>query len=151
MENLFDKTGLEKTLSRIEALTPETKAQWGKMSVDQMLAHVNVAYDMFYNMDQHEKPGSVARFLIRLFAKNQVVGPKPYPRSGRTAPVFIIEGPRDFDKEKNILMENLNKTAEHGAHYFDGKESLSFGKLSSQEWNTLFSKHLDHHLTQFGV
>lgn len=151
MENLFEKAGLEKTIERIEKLTPETQGEWGKMSVDQMLAHVNVAYDMFYNMDQHDRPGFIARFMIKMFAKNQVVGPKPYPRNGRTAPVFIIDGKRDFAREKEILLDNLNKTAAHGAHYFDGKESLSFGALSSQEWNTLFSKHLNHHLTQFGV
>ena len=33
----------------------------------------------------------------------------------------------------------------------DGRESLSFGPLTAVEWNGLFSKHLDHHLQQFGV
>ncbi|WP_461444719.1 DUF1569 domain-containing protein [Maribacter sp.] len=27
----------------------------------------------------------------------------------------------------------------------------AFGDLTDQQWNTLFSKHLDHHLQQFGV
>ena len=35
--------------------------------------------------------------------------------------------------------------------YFDKKESHSFGLLSVKEWNTMFYKHLDHHLNQFGV
>ncbi|WP_337994864.1 hypothetical protein [Polaribacter ponticola] len=43
------------------------------------------------------------------------------------------------------------KTQELGADYFDGKESHSFGKLTEKEWNNTFYKHLDHHLTQFGV
>ena len=35
--------------------------------------------------------------------------------------------------------------------YFDGKESHSFGPLNKTEWNNMFYKHADHHLTQFGV
>ena len=34
---------------------------------------------------------------------------------------------------------------------FDNRESHSFGKLSKTEWSNMFYKHLDHHLTQFGV
>jgi hypothetical protein len=38
-----------------------------------------------------------------------------------------------------------------GKEHFEGKESLSFGPMTAQEWNNLFYKHLDHHLNQFGV
>jgi hypothetical protein len=38
-----------------------------------------------------------------------------------------------------------------GADAFEGKESNSFGKLTASEWNIMMYKHLDHHLTQFGV
>ena len=38
-----------------------------------------------------------------------------------------------------------------GEEYFDGKENISFGKLTKNQWNILFSKHLDHHFNQFGI
>lgn len=136
--------------ARINALTPTTQPQWGKMSVDQMLAHLNVAYEIEYT-DKHPRPGAFARFMIKLFAKNAVVGPKPYPRNSRTAPMFIISDARDFETEKARLLEHMDKTFTLGANHFDGKENQGFGKLTLQEWNTLFAKHLDHHLTQFGV
>ncbi|MEP1258742.1 hypothetical protein [Algoriphagus sp.] len=63
----------------------------------------------------------------------------------------MIADQRDFEKEKNRLISYLKKTQEYGASYFDGKESLSFGVMTTEEWNNLFYKHLDHHLTQFGV
>jgi hypothetical protein len=151
MDNLFEKNGLEKTLARIENLSPTTEAQWGKMKVDQMLAHVNVAYDMFYNKDNYPANGFFKKLLLKTFVKPPVVGLKPYPKNGRTAPVFIIKDRKDFVAEKQRLVDHLNKTAEHGAHYFEGKESHSFGKMSSEEWNVLFAKHIDHHLRQFGV
>ena len=31
------------------------------------------------------------------------------------------------------------------------RKAITLGKLKSQEWNNMFYKHLDHHLTQFGV
>ena len=62
-----------------------------------------------------------------------------------------IKDSRDFETEKKRLVDYLNKTQQLGETYFDGKESHSFGVLTAQEWSTMFSKHLDHHLTQFGV
>lgn len=148
--NLFDAAEVEKTIQRINKLSPQTKGQWGKMQVDQMLAHVNVAYDYTFT-DKYPKPGAFARFMIKLFAKAQVVGPKPYPKNGRTAPDFIIEDRRNFEQEKSTLISYLERVQELGKNHFENKESHSFGKLSSTEWNTMFSKHLDHHLRQFGV
>ena len=150
MENIFEKEGCERMIQRINALTPETKGQWGKMSVAQMLAHCNVAYELVYTT-KHPKPNAIAKFFIRMFAKQAVVGPKPYPKNSRTAPMFVVDGKRDFEVEKKRIIDHLTKTQELGPVHFDGKESHAFGNLSINEWNTLFSKHLDHHLTQFGV
>ena len=58
---------------------------------------------------------------------------------------------RDFEHERQRLIDYLDKTHELGAVHYDGKVNQGFGALSLQQWNTLFSKHLDHHLTQFGV
>jgi len=38
-----------------------------------------------------------------------------------------------------------------GEDYFDNRVSDSFGKLSKDQWNNYFYKHLNHHLSQFGV
>ncbi len=89
--------------------------------------------------------------MIKLFAKNAVVGPKPYKKNSRTSPIFIISDQREFEIEKKRLIAHLQKTHQLGSDHFQGKESHAFGPLSANEWNTLFSKHLDHHLQQFGV
>ena len=150
MTNLFAPDGLQQTIERINKLTPVTAAQWGKMNVAQMLAHSSITYDMAYT-DKYAKPGAFKKTLLKLFVKSAVVGPKPYPKNGRTGPDFIVADERDFETEKNRLIDNLKKTQELGADHFHNKESHSFGPLTSEEWNTSFSKHLDHHLTQFGV
>lgn len=91
------------------------------------------------------------KLIMRALVKNLVVNEKPYKRSSQTAPQFIIKDERAFEKEKLRLIEYLNKTQTLGENHFDGKESHSFGKLTKTEWNNMFYKHLDHHLTQFGV
>jgi hypothetical protein len=151
VENMFDQKGKEKMLTRINVLTPTTKAVWGKMTVDQMLAHCNVAYEIVHEPGKHAALGFIDKFFAKVFAKGTVVGDKPYQKSSPTAPMFVIKDPRNFEKEKARLIAYINKTFEQGAAHYEGLENMTFGKLSSKQWNTLFSKHLDHHLGQFGV
>ena len=120
------------------------------MSVDQMLAHYNVAYEMTYANNQPKVSG-IKKFLLKTFVKKAVVNEKPYKRNGPTAPEFKIVGRKNFEEEKTRLVDYIKKTQELGGSHFDGKESHSFGAMTQQEWNNMFSKHLDHHLTQFGV
>lgn len=149
-KNLFNEKESQKTITRINSLSHETQAKWGKMNVSQMLAHCSVAYELVYT-DKHPKPKGFQKFMIKLFAKNIVVGPKPYKKNSRTAPMFLITDSRDFEIEKKRLVDYLEKTQQLGTAHFNGKESDAFGPLSDKEWNTLFSKHLDHHLVQFGA
>jgi len=150
MKNIFDPSVTEELARRIGALTPATRPLWGKMNAAQVLAHLCVSYEMVYE-DRHPKPGPVLRFLLRAFVKRAVVGEKTYPRSSRTAPAFVIADERDFEEERVRLLSFLERTRALGPEAFEGRESLSFGPLTTAEWNNLFYKHLDHHLTQFGV
>ena len=150
MKNIFKKEITNEVINRIDTLTPLTQAKWGKMSVSQMLAHCCVTYEMVYT-DKHPKSNAFVKFMLKLFVKKQVVSEKPYPKNGKTAPQFIISDEREFEAEKKRLIAFIIKTQELGRQEFEGKESHSFGKLTSEEWNNSFYKHLDHHLTQFGV
>ena len=151
MENIFDVKTVQNYIDRINTLTPETQPLWGKMSVDQMLAHCNVSYEMVYEPEKHKKPGSIAKFILKTFVKSKVVGEKGYSHNSPTAPQFIIADRKNFEEEKKRLIGFIQKTQQLGATAFDGKESFSFGKLYAQEWNNMFAKHLNHHLAQFGV
>jgi hypothetical protein len=150
MKNAFSKNDIAEFIDRIEKLTPSTKPNWGKMSVDKMLAHCNVTYEMVFD-NIHPKPNMLKIIILKLLVKNGVVNEKPYKHNGLTAPQFIIKDSRNFDTEKKRLIDYLNKTQQLGENHFNGKESHSFGALTKEEWSNMFSKHLDHHLTQFGV
>ena len=148
--NIFDRAYTQGLIQRIDALTPNTTPNWGKMTADQMLAHLNVAYDMSFT-EKYSRPNAVSKFFLKLMVKNAVVGPKPYPKNGRTAPQFIISEARNFDEEKKKLIGYIDKVRDFGKSHFEGLESHSFGPLTADEWNIMFAKHIEHHLTQFGV
>ncbi|UFH57478.1 DUF1569 domain-containing protein [Spirosoma sp. KNUC1025] len=120
------------------------------MNVAQMLAHCCVRYEMLYE-NKHPKPNFLMKILLKAFVKDAVTGPKPYKRNSQTAPAFRIADARNFDAERKRLIDYITRTQQLGEDHFNQKESHSFGALSKDKWNTMFYKHLDHHLQQFGV
>jgi hypothetical protein len=150
IKNIFTSEVANEVIARIHQLKPTDKPLWGKMSADQMLAHCNVTYGFTFEPDKYKKPNALMKFLLKTFVKNFVVSDKPYPKNTKTTKDFIMIGQKEFDKEKEKLIANIQKTQELGEAYFEGRDNFSFGKMSSKEWNGLFYKHLDHHLTQFG-
>ncbi len=154
MDSLFEPDGAETLVSRIESLTPTSQARWGSMDVAQMLAHCCVPFDQVYEpgyQQAHPRPPRVVRAILRLVAKPIVVGAKPYRRNMRTPPAFVVSDARDFEREQARLVAYVRRVSRDGAAAFQGRESHSFGALTAPEWSALFTKHTDHHLTQFGV
>jgi hypothetical protein len=149
LPNIFTVQVADDVIERINKLTPQTSAGWGKMNVAQMLAHCCVTYEMVYE-DKHPKPGAFMKLILKMLVKNKVTSETPYKRNNPTAPAFLITGERDFNTEKTRLIAYIRKTQQLGESAFDGRESHSFGPLTLTEWNNMFYKHVDHHLTQFG-
>ena len=137
-------------LARLNKLEPLTKALWGKMNAPQMLAHICVSYDMAYGII-NDKPSFPINLILRWIIKPMVVGPKSYPKNGKTAAVFKIVDERNFRIEKDRLIHNIKQVLQDGEQAFEGRPSPSFGPLTASEWSILFYKHLDHHFKQFGI
>ncbi|WP_299823078.1 DUF1569 domain-containing protein [uncultured Pontibacter sp.] len=150
MENIFNAAVTAELVSRLNKLQPDSQPLWGKMSVSQMLAHCNVTYEMVYE-DKHPRPNPFLKFMLKLLVKKYVVNEKPYKQNAHTASQFMVPDNKSFEAEKTRLINYLHKTQQLGEAHFEGKDSHSFGPLTSQEWNNMFYKHLNHHLNQFGV
>lgn len=150
MNTIFDAGYPDEIEKRLSQLHENTGPLWGKMNASQMLAHCNVSYNMVYDTTQ-PKPGFLKRLLLQIFVKKVVVSATPFKRNSPTGPEFIIKDSRDFETEKQLLLANIQKTQHYGSDYFQGKSHINFGTLTLEEWHTLFHKHLDHHLSQFGV
>ena len=151
MQNVFDAKDAQEYINRINNLTPETQRKWGKMSVDQVLAHLNVAYDLTFTPEKFPKPSFIAKYLLSRFVKPKITNEIPYKQSLPTSPAFIIADERNFEEEKAKLIGNIQRVQQLGREAFEGKENINFGKMAAQDWNNMFAKHLNHHLEQFGV
>lgn len=150
LPNIFESKTTQIILDRLEKISPATKPQWGKMNSAQMLAHLNVAYDLAYDKKQAHY-SFFTKLILKLFVRKIVTNEKPYVKNSRTGPEFVIADERDFEREKELLIKNIKETEAKGASYFEGKKSQGFGVLTAVEWNNQLYKHIDHHFSQFGV
>ena len=66
MENIFDVQQTQHYINRIQHLTPETVGLWGKMSVEDMLAHCNVTYEFIYEPEKHKKHAKKALRSVKI-------------------------------------------------------------------------------------
>jgi hypothetical protein len=147
VKNLFDASVKQEIIERINKLTPDTKAVWGKMNVAQMLAHVQKPIGIAFGT--HEPKGSFLLRLIGPLFKSKLWDEKPYKQSLPTDPTFIMTGTiKDFEKEKAQLLDMINRFSEIN---IASEQHPIFGKLTKENWSKATWKHLDHHLRQFGV
>ena len=115
-----------------------------------MLTHCRKALSMSLGLEPYKKPG----FMIRLFApmiKKTVLGPNPYKQNLPTNPDFIVADAREFKTEKEALLKAMNCFFSVDPKKINELKHPIFGKLTVSEWDWAMYKHLDHHLTQFGV
>jgi hypothetical protein len=147
--NLFDATTTQNLLLRIASLQPTDKAHWGKMSVSQMLAHVNLTFQGALNPNP-KRPPLPLRLLLQLLVKKQLVNDKPFKKKSQTASELIVKHQPDFATELQKLQQYLQQVSEDGGAQFAYRRHPAFGAFTQQEWSTMLYKHLDHHLQQFG-
>ncbi|RXH54081.1 hypothetical protein GRAN_5050 [Granulicella sibirica] len=57
----------------------------------------------------------------------------------------------EFDRERNELTETVERFASMGESCCSQHPHPFFGQLKPHQWAILMYKHLDHHLSQFGV
>ncbi len=136
-------------IGRLAQLPPNAKAQWGKMSVSQMLAHCQVPLQVALGEKQIKR-----RFIGRIFGgkyKKIFLSEPPLKHGLPTDPSFVVKDDRDFDKERRKLQALLQRFARSGPEIIVAREHPFFGHMTVDEWGILSWKHLDHHLQQFNV
>ncbi len=150
MNNLFDPTDALGILTRLEKLSPDATRQWGKMQVNQMLAHCNASLETAMGLNTPKELGFMFRLLGRLL-KPQIFGAKPMPKNSQTDKSYIITGNPDFEFEKAKAIQQIKRFSEGGAAKCSTRDHVFFGKLTPEEWAIMQWKHFDHHLRQFGA
>jgi len=149
MKSIFNAADNQEVVARIGKLSTDSKGQWGKMNVEQMLVHCQVPLEVALG-ELKLKRGLVG-FLFGKMAKKSFTGPKPFKRNLPTDPNFLVRKSENFEKEKQKLSQLVARLGQAGPMGVTQEPHPFFGKLTGQEWDLLMYKHLDHHLTQFGV
>jgi len=149
MKTLFQTDTFSEIIKRVNNLTPQTQKQWGKMNVDQMIAHCSVSFKSAVGDIEPER-----LFIFKIigpFFKSMTTNDKPFRKESPTGKDFIIGNTKGFENEKEELLKHINNFHAGGEAGCTKKPHAFFGKLSPTQWGSLMYKHLDHHLRQFGV
>lgn len=149
MKNIYEPSTLEEVKQRIDKLKADSKRQWGKMEVGQMLAHCSAALEVATG-----KKTSPRMFMGRIlgpFFKSVFYNDKPLKKNMPTDKSFLVIDRRNFEKEKARLLDLVTEFSTGDEAKCTKHPHSFFGKLTPTEWGTGMYKHLDHHLRQFGV
>lgn len=151
MMSLFDSNKCDEIINRINRLTPESRALWGKMDVNQMLCHCADAIKM---ATREREVADKSSFAKRALLKPLVLYVLPIPKNVPTArELDQTQGgttPTDFESDKRDLLASIEKMRSLRDDY-DWAPHPTFGRMNRRQWGLLAHKHMDHHLKQFGV
>ncbi|WP_428225801.1 DUF1569 domain-containing protein [Flavobacterium sp.] len=147
MKSIYNPNDNQELIARIEKLTPESRALWGKMSVDQMLKHTSSASEVAFG-EMLLNINFFMRFLGSMM-KNKIFNSE-FKKNSPTAPEFIFKEKYDFETVKNELISNVQRLG-NGHQTITVMNHPFWGKMTYEDWDKLMWKHIDHHLRQFGV
>lgn len=129
---------------RIASLRADSPRQWGKMTIDQMLWHVNVSMrEAVGDYQPDVKPLPVPKWLVRWAILHL-----PWGRGAPTRPDMYAVSTHDFTAQKAECLALIDRIV---ARPLDAAwpDSMTMGAMTGKHWSQLTAKHLEHHLCQF--
>ena len=147
MRSIFEPAALSGLKQRIEKLDALSTPKWGKMNSAQMLAHCSGT------MEAALGELKLKRNFLSLFGwmfKGMIISDKPFSKNSPTAAEYRIIDQREFETEKKRFDARFSTLAE-GPQTVKCFDHPFFGKMTAEDWGHLLYKHLDHHLSQFGI
>ena len=147
--NIFHSGDYDQIRQRIQALAPDQPRKWGKMTLDQMLAHCSM--QLKHGLGQETPIPVEGPFYFRTwpaikFALYYMPWKPGLPTASTMNMVKQGVEPESLEAEKKQLidlLEQVQSNRDLGPHPL-------FGPLNEKDWGRLIWKHLDHHLRQFG-
>lgn len=150
MQTLRDESERASLIERVKSLSGSETPKWGKMNVNQMVSHLVQAGEMPFVASATEH----SNFMSRNIIKPLVLYVLPMPKEVKTPPEMNQQEkgrkPQDFGSDKALLIEAINKIGTLPLDYKCLAHPF-FGPMNAKQWSVLASKHINHHLTQFGV
>jgi len=128
----FDHDYAEEIIERLSGLSAETRPRWGRLTRDQLYAHL--ADTLRYSMGRIVGP-LVLSGLLRIPKNLKIPGSGEMPRGNLETLQAVLE---DY---LNLVQADELAPVPH----------VYFGDLGVDGWARLHMAHFEHHLRQFGV
>jgi hypothetical protein len=148
MKSIWQQERQREVIGRLTQLTPDRRAEWGRMSAQQMVCHLVASVQMATGERAVAAKQTPLRYPV---IKHLVLYALPFPKNVPTAPELVVAStPNAWDKDVGDLQAALDRFVARGreARWVDHPV---FGRLSAKQWGVLVYRHVDHHLRQFGV
>lgn len=145
MKSIYDKQIREAIIRRIQQLPEDNRAQWGKMTLYQMLKHCSIWEEMILGKRRY-KQAFIGWVFGKIALKQVLKDEAPLDRNVPSSHDFIIRDHGDATAQKAIWIELLRQHEHFAIHDF---VHPFFGKMTKEQIGYLAYKHADHHLRQF--
>lgn len=146
MKSIFEEAAYQEILIRLDQLHENSERKWGKMTVGQMVWHCQFP---FFTAISNKKKGR-GNIFARLLFKKSMYSDGVLRKNLPTLPTLKTKESKDFYAERNKLVALVNEF-----YALRDREEWHphpiFGKFTKEQWGKMEYKHVDHHLTQFGV
>jgi hypothetical protein len=150
MKSIFEKESYIEIVKRLDKLTKHHVPQWGKMNVEQMLVHCRKTVELAMGDNTIEAKHPLISIIATLF-KESLYDDKPFKKNLRTFRDFRIKTHDTFEVEHKKLKRILYRMHNSEKFFFPYTAHPVYGRLEPYMWGQYIYKHLDHHLTQFGI
>ena len=144
---------IDKLISAIKKLTPETKPKWGKMNATQMVWHCK-KFIIFYQNEKNFPPNLRTKTLgyMHLFFLRHILkwDYDKYPKNTPTLKFFDPAKAKDVDLEyeKKELIKRLKMVNEYNQEFI---VNTMHGKVKRDTFKEVVRGHTSFHLKQFGM
>jgi hypothetical protein len=135
-------------LNRFDRLSPDTRPKWGKLDAPRMITHVTdtICWSMGELTVASMKKSPIAFWPVNALIMFYV----PWPKGVPTAPELIERKPFEWRAELDAFRGAVGRFVARDPNG-PWTPHVAFGRLNGSQWGRLTYRHLDHHLTQFGV
>lgn len=148
MKSVLEPATREELIKRINSISPQNNAQWGKMNAFQMLRHCTMCEDMFLGKIKIKRvlPG---RLFGKMVLKKVLKDEKPFEKNSPTSRVLKTVGETgDLEQQRK---EWINRIEEYASYNDINFVHPFFGPMTKEQVGLFAYKHADHHLRQFGA
>ncbi len=147
MKTVFDQSTRNELIERVHRLNEHSIAQWGKMTVFQMLKHC-IGLDEMTMGKRRYKQVFIGRLFGKMAMRSLLKDEKAMRRNAPTIPDLKTTGDGDIEAEKKKWVGSIQSYANYSIgsyiHPF-------FGTMNREQTGRFVYKHIDHHLRQFNV